>query len=191
MGVFPRGSDDLPCKRGERHHQLVRATAESVIKTYRQRMGIEEAWSIEVQVLCPSYLPQSEASIWWDAEVWFARMHLRCGLSAEFLTWLILHELYELQAWRSGAFSLQLLESLRDTSRHRASLSSRETMKREWQRLRNQEIEWRIYGLTGCRRPDHLMEEPVETWDSFSLGDCGTSASQEQIEYTEKGEETR
>jgi hypothetical protein len=140
----------------------VQSLVEHVIKNYRQGLGIEEIWKIDVQVCCPEQLPQAEASIWWDAECWFARLHVRCNLSGEFLSWLVLHELCELQAWRTSSFALQLIDQypLRLPRRE----DYRAAYKREWQRLRNQEIEWRIFGLTGQRRPEHLTNEE---WDGI------------------------
>lgn len=141
-------------------HTQGKGLALSLVEKHRASLGIEPNWTIDPVVLCPADLKNHEAVIWWDAEVYYARLYVRCTIPSQFLEWLVLHELCELAYWRTTGYIQQLIESVG----YRGSLEKRqqtqEILKREGQRMRNQEIEWRLYGLTGRRRPDHLMENP-------------------------------
>lgn len=141
-------------------HAQAEARIRAIIVQSRDLIGLESAWSIELCVLCPERLPEHEASIWWDAEYFYARIHIRCGLPEDLECWLVKHELCELQQWRTGNAFWKLLDRLypRERLLHPRALREREQLQRAWMMERNQEIECRLYGLLGQRRPGHLME---------------------------------
>jgi len=145
-----------------RAHQQLKKNVEQLLDEERYGIGIEDVWKIEVSVCCAEKLPYHEASIWWDSEIYYAWLHIRCEFvdSVDMIRWLVLHELCELQMWRSGNFMLELLDRLYPANRvgkYPAVARQRETLGRQLIQVRNQDIECRLYGYTGSRRPEHIM----------------------------------
>lgn len=141
-----------------KRHASYKSRVLEVITSCRDRLGIESVWSIEVQVQCPSCLPH-EAAIQWDSEAFYARLALRCSVPARLVTWLVYHEMCELQQWRTGSFVRSLLSAFPALSGEAQQALT------HFQQVRNQEIECRVYGLLGMRRPAHLVvssEDPEE-----------------------------
>lgn len=134
-----------------RVHHLLKDQAEAHIRRFRKRVGLEEIWSIEVLICCPESeeVQTAEASVWWDAEVWYARMLLRCNLPPALFEWCVVHELCELQRWRSASCYLESHQLLLPGEQ-----SSR--LLEQYRQARNQEIELQVSALLGHRRPYHL-----------------------------------
>lgn len=166
----------------QRMHQRIGANVEDLIAGARDRVGIESAWSIEVRVCCPEELPGAEASIWWNAELFYARLFLRCCSSSgsevmgrdgkrgkcerlphAFVEWLVYHELCELQMWRTSSLAQEIRGVLRTMTQANTPTIPQEPqllgLLEKWQLLRNQEIECRLFGLIGTRRPGYLGSE--------------------------------
>lgn len=120
------------------------------MEQYRQEVGVEGIWSIEIRVCCPEDMGSHEASIWWDAELWYARMMLRCSLSQPMMEWLVCHELYELQDWRQANSLSEMVQQLLPGE-------TTDQLIERWRIGRNQAVEERVYALLGHRRPYHIM----------------------------------
>ena len=86
----------------ERVHARLKVHIEDLIREARERLGIETVWSIETCVCCPEDLPNAEASIWWHAELFYARLYIRCShqhtknrrlqaLPPAIINWLVYH----------------------------------------------------------------------------------------------------
>jgi len=145
----------------QRHADLMNFLTQK-LPVYRLHVGIEEVWACDLRVVCPPALAGREACVSWDSEVWFARLSFRCDLSLELADWDLYHELCELQTWRTANLFVDVCES----SVVRFTLLSQ--MQEQYRIARNQEIEWRIYGITGMHRPGHLVEEPAEQLEGGS-----------------------
>lgn len=150
-------------ERGHRRrHERLEDWVRDLIRGARDRLGVESAWSITPEICCPATLPSVEASIWWDAEVFYASMQIRCDVPDHLVSWLVYHELCELQMWRSTTFLQDMLANLLPVGSGRGmrlAYQRRQTYLRQWRHQRNQEIECRIVGLLGQHRPAHLKEE--------------------------------
>lgn len=154
-------------------HNKLSAYVDDLVAGARDRLGIESVWSIEACVCCPQDLPQAEASIWWHAELFYARLYIRCShahpktrrlqtIPNEIVSWLVYHELCELQTWRTTNF---VQDMIRD---YTAGLSkSALALQEQWQVVRNQEIEGRLVGLLGTRRPGYLEKDWVALQAEF------------------------
>jgi hypothetical protein len=129
-------------------HEAVQAYCEETIRIWRSRVGIETVWSVEVDVHCPAEMGVHEASIWWDAEVWYARLEVACTFDVPMLEWLVVHELVELRRWRTSShfFEVHLLL---------VEGEDRDRLLRQYHLYRNQEVEAEVYQLLGRRRPFH------------------------------------
>jgi hypothetical protein len=147
-----------------RHLQMHEETigyVHRLIEQNREMIGLEANWSIQVEVKCAGEIPNHEALMIWDPEFFYARMQVRCGFAEEMTRWLVLHELCELQTWRTVEQWQKAVNALFPPMRTRTPLliHQRATMHREWEVARNQEIECRLYGLLGEHRPGHLADE--------------------------------
>jgi hypothetical protein len=153
LSLLQTPNDPNP-SRIEQQHLPILAVATHLVTLHRDTIGIEPIWTIEVRICCPEEMPESEASIFWHAEVWYARMMVRCDVPEDLLSWLVIHELMELQRWRSTDLVHNALESAKIWS----------TTSVLWtiyaQRLneaRNQEVELAVsMYMQGERRPLHL-----------------------------------
>lgn len=160
-----------------RMHNKLTVFVENLVAGARERLGIEPVWSIEVCVCCPQDLPQAEASIWWHAELYYARLYIRCShahpktkrfqtIPDEIVSRLVYHELCELQAWRTTNFMREILGSY--LWQLKADQGKQITeLQEKWQIARNQEIEARLYGLLGTRRPGYLERDWVDLQAEF------------------------
>lgn len=136
--------------RRQKHHEQVTRDVEHHIARLRRRVGLEDIWSVEVRIACPVEMEDAEACIFWDAEVWYARMSLRCTLSPLLLQWCVCHELCELQRWRSANCFLEVYSRLLEGEDSQRLLA-------EYRVARNQEIELTCAGILGHRRPAHIV----------------------------------
>lgn len=136
--------------RRQKHHEQVTRDVEHHIARLRRRVGLEDIWSVEVRIACPVEMEDAEACISWDAEVWYARMSLRCTLSPLLLQWCVCHELCELQRWRSANCFLEVYAHLLEGDSTTRLLA-------EYRVARNQEIELTCAGILGHRRPAHIV----------------------------------
>lgn len=184
------------------HHKL-EAEIQALLPGARERLGVEPVWSIEICVCCPEDLPQAEASIWWHAELFYARLYIRCShqhhktrktqrISDQIIKRLVYHELCELQTWRTVNFVRELMQShirLLETPRKEPNYAEVAcNLQEQWQLVRNQEIESRLYGLLGDRRPEYLERDYVEIWTDYVKQD--QKMTRGTFELFEKGNST-
>jgi hypothetical protein len=133
----------------EKHTHYSKDT-ERLIQRFRRRCGVEDIWQIETHIGCWSKDQQAEASIRFDAEVWYAHLFVCCEVTPDLLIWCVLHELCELQRWRSALCFLEAYEKLPPEP-------EAERLLRQFHQQRNQEIELQVAGLLNNRRPGHLV----------------------------------
>lgn len=137
-----------PTNEHEGMHGRIGKYVGALIERYRGRVGLDVYWSIEVRVLCPGEMVEHDADIWWQAELWVARVCVRCDLHAALLKWVVIHELYELQDWGQAQAAIDLVNQI-----YPESNDMRETYLDQTKRARNQAIEQRVAALLGHRRP--------------------------------------
>lgn len=166
-----------------RMHNKLTTTIDNLVAGARERLGIESVWSIETCVCCPQDLPQAEASIWWHAELFYARLYIRCShvhpktkrlqtIPTEIVSWLVYHELCELQTWRTTNFVNELAQTFVDECEVNPNYKDQRlhhlrNIQEKWQVVRNQEIEGRLVGLLGTRRPGYLEKDWVALQAEF------------------------
>lgn len=132
-------------------HQDLLAFVQTVMTNYRADIGIEPYWTVESRICCPDEMSEAEACIWWDTDLWYARMLLRCDVPDPLVYNLVAHELYELLHWRTGECFRQLADHVQENALviH---------LKQEHLKARNQEIEIEVQQfLSGMHRPYHLL----------------------------------
>lgn len=143
----------LPADEHEAMHSRIGKYVGALIERYRGRVGLDVYWSIEARVLCPGEMVEHDADIWWQAELWVARVCVRCDLHAALLEWVVIHELYELQDWGQAQASIDLLGLVYPDEGETRTWYLDQT-----KRARNQAIEQRVAALLGHRRP-YVREE--------------------------------
>jgi hypothetical protein len=118
--------------------------------------------------------------MWWHAELFYARLYIRCShqhpktkkmrtIPDDILAWLTYHEMFELQTWRTTNYVRDLIQSYIRTLDSSAPDFSETTYKlqEQWQIVRNQEIEGRLVGYLGKRRPGYLERDYVGIYADF------------------------
>lgn len=136
-------------------HQYVKTYCMEQVDMWRHRMGLEPFWSIEIVVSCPSAMGPHEASIWWDADCWYAQLLIGCKHLEDMLEWLIVHELCELRRWKTSSHYFEVHGFLIDGA-------DKERLLAQFHTYRNQEIEADVYHLLGKRRPFHQSKGDQE-----------------------------
>jgi hypothetical protein len=137
----------------EAHHRTYGEWMTHAINQHRDRIGLDTSWVIDPRVCCPQEMPGQEGSIWWDAQVSYARVMLRCDLPAALRLWVVVHELYELLLWETGDLFMTTCEYATRAQRFQTHLQQ------EYQSARNRQIERLVYRHLGYKRPGHLVEE--------------------------------
>lgn len=136
-------------------HDQIAAWMYDAIRNNRDSIGLDPAWAIEGRVVCQEELPHQEGVIWWDAEMKYARMLIRCDLPNGLMLWVLHHELYELLLWETA--DLYMTTSIRA----RLPRQFGTYLQEQYRAARNRQIELLLYRHLGYRRPGHLMEEIV------------------------------
>jgi hypothetical protein len=134
-------------------HELLLDGMLEVIINHRTSIGVESSWVLEPRICCVDEMPTQEGAIWWDAEVRYARMLVRCDLPPALFVWVIVHELYELLRWETADTFMTL------AVRSRINRQFNRYLQETYRAARNREIELLVCRHLGYRRPGHLMEE--------------------------------
>lgn len=124
---------------GEAHslyHKEGVSYVDALIREYRADLGIEPSWKIIPQMVCAHALGGRNALLTWHLDYWQAVLTVRCNLSDDQILWEVVHELYELQRYRTGHLFLTLLGQLSGDQQEVASI-----FLDAYRLARNQEIE--------------------------------------------------
>lgn len=136
----------------ETEHAPVYREVQNALEACRSIVGLEPDWTIDVRILCPDELIDSEAAIYWHAEVWFARLMVRCDAPSDLIPRLVLHELLELQRWKTTDNTCKQLALAKVTEYGEVW----RLFEQEQKEMRNQEIEQMVTALLGQSRSHHL-----------------------------------
>jgi len=145
-------------EREEMRHRFLREQILSFIAQFRDRVGVEPLWQIEVELLCPqdddgeeeSRLSLPNASISWVRDSWRATLRIRCDLPHQQRRQETLHELVELSFHGTGELWYFMRDSLLQREEQYAASSGLPStggrdlwtyLDEEYRVRRNQEVE--------------------------------------------------
>lgn len=153
----PPPPSDVSAPEESPDEAFLRRTQE-YIERHRDHLKLTRAWSIVVRVCTPKEMPHHEASMKWDAELFFACLSIRRDVPPGLHERLVVHELLELLTCESLELFLELIREIGDKLPERLIAS----FKRRYYAARNRHIEAILTEYFGEPRSDHLFLGEVE-----------------------------